>query len=176
VGRPQTEHERFAAMFDEESTHVFAYALRQLGSAADAQDVVADTFLVAWRRWADVPDRALPWLLVVARNTIANRRRHERRQSRLTDTAAVLERLAGPAAGADQSVIERAALLQALGQLSEAEREALVLVAWTPLSRAEAAAVAGCSQRAFEVRLSRARARLTRCLDDAADRIEDAHA
>lgn len=172
MGDARAEHDRFASMFDELSRHVYAYARRQL-PAADAQDVVADTFLVAWRRWSDVPERALPWLLVVARNTIANRRRHDRRQGRLTDTTAVLERLAGPAVGADQSVVERAALLEALVGLSEAEREAVLLVAWSPLSRREAAAVAGCSQRAFEVRLSRARARLARALDD--DRLPAGH-
>lgn len=167
VGQLSIEHDRFSAMFDELSPHVFAYVRRHVASAADVQDVVADTFLVAWRRRSDVPERALPWLLVVARNTIANRRRGEHRQGLLTDTAAVLERLAGPAVGADQTVIERALLLEALTTLSEAEREALLLVAWSPLTRGEAAKVAGCSQRAFEVRLSRARARLSRALDDA---------
>jgi RNA polymerase sigma-70 factor (ECF subfamily) len=73
-----------------------------------------------------------------------------------------LERVAGPALGADESVIDRHTFLAALATLTFAEREALLLVAWDGLSRADAATVAGCSQRAFEVRLSRARARLTR--------------
>jgi RNA polymerase sigma factor (sigma-70 family) len=167
VGDASIEHNRFAAMFDELSPHVFAYVRRHVASATDAQDVVADTFLVAWRRWSDVPERALPWLLVVARNTIANRRRRERRHGWLIDKTELLERLAAPALGADHTVIERSIMLEALAGLSEAEREALLLVAWSPLTRAEAAAVAGCSQRAFEVRLSRARARLARALDDA---------
>lgn len=161
-------HERFVALFDEHAPNVFAYALRHVPHA-DAQDVVADTFLVLWRRLDDVPERALPWLLVVARNTISERRRRERRQGRLVDAAAVLERLAGPAAGADQDVLERAALIEGLASMSEAEREALLLVAWSDLTRAEAAKVAGCSQRAFEVRLSRARARLSRAIDGVPD-------
>jgi RNA polymerase sigma-70 factor (ECF subfamily) len=155
----------FAAVFDELSPHVYAYARRQL-PAADAQDVVADTFLVAWRRWADVPDAALPWLLVVARNTMSTRRRRDQRQGRLADAAAVLDRLAGPAAGADQSVVERMALLDALTELSDLEREAVLLVAWHGLSSTHGARVAGCSKRAFEVRLSRGRARLARALHD----------
>ncbi|MEO9138085.1 MAG: sigma-70 family RNA polymerase sigma factor [Jatrophihabitans sp.] len=157
--------ERFTATFDRWSPRVFSYARRQL-SVNDAQDVVADTFLVAWRRWSDVPDEPLPWLLVVARHTIANQRRRHRRQHELIDSAAVLERLAGPACGADADVLERAALIAAVATLTEMEREAVLLVAWDALTNRDAATVAGCSQRAFEVRLSRARARLNRALAD----------
>ena len=53
-------------------------------------------------------------------------------------------------------------MLTALAELSELEREAVLLVAWDGLANRDAAAVAGCSLRAFEVRLSRARARLDR--------------
>ena len=151
-------------MFDELSPRVYAYARRH-SDASIAQDVVADTFLVAWRRWSDVPVEPLPWLLVVARNTLANHQRGLRRQHRLAGSVARVAELAGPAAGADQTVVERDAMLRGLAQLSGAEREALLLVAWDGLRNAEAAEVAGCSQRAFEVRLSRARARLTRVLD-----------
>ena len=63
---------------------------------------------------------------------------------------------------ADHDFIERATAVAALAELSNLEREALLLVAWDGLSNADAAVVAGCTQRAFEVRLSRARARLTR--------------
>ncbi len=148
-------------MFDELAPRVFAYARRHCDAAA-AQDVVADTFMVAWRKHGDLPPDPLPWLLVVARNTMSSRRRRERRQEALVDSLAGIERLAGPAVGADQSVVERDALISALGELTELEREALLLVAWDGLTNTEAARVADCSQRAFEVRLSRARARLTR--------------
>jgi RNA polymerase sigma factor (sigma-70 family) len=155
----------FEATFEQLSPRVYAYARRQCDPVA-AQDVVADTFLVAWRRWAEVPSDPLPWLLVVARNTIANRRRHDARQNRLVDAVGRLELLAGGGAAADQGVLERAAFLDALRQLTEAEREALLLVAWDGLANADAARVAGCSRRAFEVRLSRARARLTRAMSE----------
>lgn len=148
-------------MFDELAPRVFAYARRHCDAPA-AQDVVSDTFMVAWRRYGELPPEPLPWLLVVARNTIANRHRRERRQGALVDSLAGIQRLAGPAVGVDQSVVERDALIRALGELTEFEREALLLIAWDGLTNAEAARVAGCSQRAFEVRLSRARARLTR--------------
>lgn len=166
---PGERREEFSAAFDRLSPRVFAYARRQC-AAADAQDVVADTFLVAWRRWPEVPADPLPWLLVVARNTIANLHRRERRADSLLDVAATLARIAGPAAGADHMVVERELLLDAVAGLTDLEREAVLLVAWDALSNRDAATVAGCSQRAFEVRLSRARQRLARALDGHPDR------
>jgi RNA polymerase sigma-70 factor (ECF subfamily) len=153
------DEERFVALWSEHSPRVMAYALRHLDSDA-AQDVVSETFLVAWRRLASVPDDPLPWLLVVARNTIANLRRSGHRQARL---AAELERwrqVAEPAAAADVLATERAAVLAGLAALTPREREALLLVAWDGLRPEQAAKVAGCSLPAFHVRLFRARRRL----------------
>lgn len=157
--------DRLRALFELYSTRVLAYALRHVGPCA-GQDVVGDVFLVAWRRLDDVPDDPLPWLLVVARNTVANRRRGVARQQRLDRELGALERSMGDAAGADQIAIERATVFAALGELSPAEREALLLVAWDGLPARDAALVAGCSRHAFEVRLHRARNRLRRELAD----------
>jgi len=129
---------------------------------------VADTFLVAWRRLTDMPADPLPWLLVIARNTIVNSRRARVRQLRLSDAVAALARVRSPEHGVDHEVIGRAVMLRALSTLTELEREALLLVAWDGLPPRDAAKVAGCSQRAFEVRLQRARARLTRAIDNGA--------
>jgi RNA polymerase sigma-70 factor (ECF subfamily) len=150
-------------MFAQLSPRVFAYARRRCDPVT-AQDVVSDVFVVAWQRRNQLPLDPLPWQLVVARNTLANRRRHDVRQARLADTVAYLEQVAGPAVSADESVVTRETFLTALATLGELEREALLLVAWDGLSGAAAAQVAGCSQRAFEVRLSRGRARLTRAV------------
>ena len=158
---PDEIRDAFTDVFRQLSPRVYAYAKRHC-DPTDAHDIVADTFLVAWRRWSEVPANALPWLLVVARNTIANRRRTGLRLDQLVDAVGHLDRSAGPAPGVDHDVVERATVLAALARLSGTEREALLLVAWDGLSSRDAAVVAGCSPRAFEVRLSRARARLTR--------------
>lgn len=158
------DRERFVQLFDAYAPNVYAYARTRL-APADAQDVVADTFLVAWRRSADVPEHALPWLLVVARNTIANRRRRDLRNGSVLDASGLAD-LAAPAAGPDQSVVERMDLLDAVAQLSDLEREAVLLIAWQGLSVGDAARVARCSRRAFEARLSRGRARLARALHE----------
>ncbi len=154
---------RLRTLFEENAARVLAYSHRHIGPGV-AQDVVSEVFLVAWRRIDDVPADALPWLLVVARNTIGNRRRGMARQLRLTDELAQLERSSTTAHGTDEIVLERRAMLAALADLSSTEREALLLTGWDGLSAGQAAAVAGCSRRAFELRLNRARNRLRRAL------------
>src|SRR5512136_2688687 len=66
---------------------VFAFAARRLGRER-AEDVVADTFVVAWRHREDRPRDELPWLLAVARRVIGERYRAEGRWQRLQDRAA----------------------------------------------------------------------------------------
>lgn len=126
----------------------------------DAQEVVADTFLVAVRRLDHIPVDPLPWLLVVARNILRNQQRAARRR-RSAESA--LENLARVARtdGADEAVARRDAMLVALNNLEPKEREALLLTGWDGLAPADAARVAGCSKAAFKMRLSRARRKLT---------------
>lgn len=151
-------------MYRELSPRVYAFARRRTDPST-AQEVVSDTFLVAWRRFADVPSEPLPWLLVVARNTLMDRWRRLRRRDGLAETLAHLERAAGYAASADTHLLEREQMLAALAELSDLEREALLMVAWDGLTNPQAAQVANCSVRAFEVRLSRARARMSRAIE-----------
>jgi RNA polymerase sigma-70 factor, ECF subfamily len=159
--------EAFNRLWSECAPRVMAYALRHVDHD-QAQEVVSDTFLVAWRRLAEVPEAALPWLLVVARNTIANSRRSGRRRAALQAEAERLHHLAEPAPAAEVSALERTETLERLAALRPADREALLLVAWDGLTPAQAARVAGCGLAAFHVRLHRARRRLSRA-DDAGD-------
>ena len=51
---------------------------------ADAADVTAETFLVAWRRYDDAPPGdGRPWLFGIARHVLANHHRSGRRRDRL---------------------------------------------------------------------------------------------
>src|SRR3954447_17608150 len=136
-----------------------AYALRHVDRDG-AQEIVPETFLVAGRRLADVPAKPLPWLLVVARNTIANHRRSHDRRMRLLAEVARVHHLAEPTPAAEVTALQRAEVLAALAGLTAAEPEALLLVAWDGLEPADAALVAGCSLPAFRLRLFRARRRL----------------
>lgn len=157
-----TDAQRFAALWENYAPTVQAYALRRVDRDA-AQEVVAETFLVAWRRLADVPGDPLPWLLVVARNTLLNHRRsaYRARELHLALSSLVPTSPDDPAA----AVAERNGLLMALADLSASDREALLLAAWDGLSPAQAAEVLGCTEAAFKMRLSRARRRLERAAD-----------
>lgn len=153
-----TREERFEEMFREHYPAVRAYALRRTSGDA-AQDAVAETFLVAWRRLDEVPSDALPWLYGVARRVLANQRRTADRGAALEERVASAAPPA-PAGDPGDRAGDAEILRLALGRLSEPNREALMLVAWHGLSGARAARAAGCSRAAFAVRLHRARARL----------------
>lgn len=148
--------ERFTGLFARTSQALLAYAVRRVADPADAADVVADTFLVAWRRLDSIPEgRERAWLFGVARRVLANRNRGTRRNS------AMVERLrAGLAAVPRQATSGRPALAEALDRLPEGDRELLRLLAWEELTQEEAAVALGTSVGAIRVRLHRARARL----------------
>jgi RNA polymerase sigma-70 factor (ECF subfamily) len=149
VSTESLRRKRFERVFDEHFRAVSAYARRR-AAEAEAEDAVAETFLVAWRRLDEVPSDAKPWLLGVARRVLANQRRAAGRRLALAQRAG-LERAAEP---------ERRPILEALERLSESDRELLLLVAWDGLSPGEAAAALRCSRTAVKVRLHRARRRL----------------
>jgi len=137
---------------------VLAYALRRV-PREDAADVVADTFLVAWRRLDEIDQRrsALPWLYAVARRVLLSQQRTTRRQLAIAERVAAAER-SGPDASTTPPGPRR--LLEALAELPEKEREVLMLSAWEELSSPEAAEVLGCTATAYRIRLHRARRRL----------------
>lgn len=156
------DRDEFAALFDRYGAALYRYAYRRVGSDA-ADDVVEDTFVVAWRRRSELPADPLPWLYRTAGNMIANQRRSRFRGDRLA------ARFAGqPVVAADDPadrVVQRRSLAEALAALSEGDREVLMLVGWEDLDLQRAAEAAGCSVVAFRGRLRRARQRLRRQLE-----------
>jgi len=151
---------RFGQLYREHGRSILAYALRRVEGPEDAADVVAETFLVAWRRLGEVPvgGGARLWLYAVARRVIANLNRAERRRTRLGERLAEslrTELATQPAAGS-----EAAEVLRAMGGLGDDDRELLLLVSWEELSPGEAATVLGISSLAARSRLHRARRRL----------------
>lgn len=157
-----TSHEeRFRALYAEHFDALLRYALRRVDQPQDAADVVADTFVVAWRRVDDLPpgDEARLWLYGVARKVVFNQRRGRQRKDRLgvrlrhaLHTAAVGD----PAEDATDQLAVRAAL----SRLGELDREVLTLTVWEDLEPREIAEVLGVSAQTVRTRLSRARGRL----------------
>lgn len=158
--------ERFTALYRAHHGAVLRYASRRT-DPEPASDVVAETFLVAWRRISEVPAdpaQALPWLYGVARRALANSDRSRRRSEHLA--ARLLQRgdSARQAPDPADAVAERARLHQALELLPERDQEALRLIGWEELDLAGAAAAMGCSRSTMAVRLHRARRRMVRAL------------
>jgi RNA polymerase sigma-70 factor (ECF subfamily) len=149
---------RFEAAFRAHHRAVLGYALRRCDPDT-AQDVVADTFLVCWRRIEHVPADARPWLFGVARKAIANRRRGATRARSLQQRAAGAA-TSGHGRDPGEVLGERQGIQAAFARLSEPDREILRLVAWDGLDHGAAARALGCSRAAFAVRLHRARRRL----------------
>ncbi len=125
---------------------------------ATADDVLAETLLVCWRRLDDVPEEPLPWAYGVARNCLANATRGVRRQERLAARIAVVDPPAAstsaPGEGDDPD------LADAIGALREEDAELLRLWAWEQLTPAEIAAVLDVTPNAVSIRLYRAREKL----------------
>jgi len=156
---------RFRILYEETSSAILGYALRRAESAEDAAEVVAETFMTAWRRLDQVPlgPHARLWLYGVARRLLANYRRGSRRRSRLAD------RLRGEVpwttdAGETDPSWELEAVRGALDQLRSEDREVITLAAWERLSHQELGQVLGCSANAAKIRLHRARRRLVASL------------
>ncbi len=164
----ETERQRFAAVFLELSPRIYSFACRHCDQVS-AQDVTAETFLVAWRRMDQLPDMPLPWLLGIARNVLRNQVRATIRRDRLVKAITSAPATSRPGQAADADVLERLRLAEALTQLTDRERESLLLVAWDGLTPAQAATVTGCSANTFARRLSRARARLSSALENTPD-------
>lgn len=151
----------FTACWQSEAPRLLAYARRHLGPD-EAADVVAETFLVAWRRWHEVPEPPIGWLLRTAAGVIKNRSRSTLRRDRLTDKIALLNHAAAAVSDTADAVVRRDEALRRLAALSDDQREALLLVSWDGLSADEAAAVLGLRPATFRKRLSRARELLNR--------------
>ncbi|GAA4225493.1 DNA-directed RNA polymerase specialized sigma24 family protein [Streptosporangium album] len=127
------DSQRFTSMYDECRQRVWAYVVSRAGRQV-ADEVVSETFAIAWRRLDDVPEPALPWLLGVARNVLRDNIRAEVRRDALG--AELRSWTEGDVA---EQVTERLSVLRALTELPEDDREVLILTAWQGLSPRAAA-------------------------------------
>ena len=153
---------RFDALYRETSGPLLSYAVRRVQSPADAADVVAETFVVAWRRLEDVPrpeGEARAWLYGVARKVLANHYRSETRRSEMAKA------LRTELTRVETQVHHTPSLIEvAMEGLTKADQELLRLSAWEGLSTGELAIALDCSSSAARVRLHRARTRLSKQL------------
>jgi RNA polymerase sigma factor (sigma-70 family) len=183
-------HDVFAELFGRHAGAVYNHAFRLTWSWSTAEDVVALTFLEAWRLRHKVEPEGgslLPWLLGIATNVARNTTRAARRyQTALTRLHA--DRVTPDFA---QDVVDRvddiravAAARAALERLRPGERDVVALVVWAGLDQAAAARALGIPVGTVRSRLSRARAKLRATRDSTAARerqrgsgqVQDGHA
>ncbi len=162
----------FERIYAEQLPDLLGFCLRRCASREDAADLVAEVFLVAWRRFGELPggEQTRLWLFGTAHRALANQSRADRRRRNLG--AQLAKHLAEARAPDPASVFEHddrvRAIRQSLDVLGDVDRALITLTAWESLTVAEAARVLGLTAGAARVRLHRARARLRRVLDTAA--------
>ena len=169
--RPRTEGSTgdvdFDALYRSQHRVVLAYCARR-ASRADAWDAASDVFLVAWRRFEDVPpqEEVTAWLIGIAYRVLANQRRSASRSRRLSRRMAIAE--GGVSDLADEPLIrgeEEAEVTNALSRLRERDQEVLQLSLWEELKPEQIAEILGISRNAVDQRYWRAKKRLSAELD-----------
>jgi RNA polymerase sigma-70 factor (ECF subfamily) len=156
----------FEAIYEATNAGLLAFARRRSATREDAEDVVAETFIVLWRRVVTSPtpvdETTVAWLYTVARNVLSNQHRAIRRRGKLVERVWALPgctsaSYAATMLAADAS--DSALVLAALDRLGPSQREVIGLL----LDGNTAQAIAGelcCTPNAAAVRVHRARAAL----------------
>jgi RNA polymerase sigma factor (sigma-70 family) len=169
VERSWHEPEAFAELYDRHAVPLYRYVSRRLGEPM-ADDVVADTFLAAFRRRQGYdlhrPD-ARPWLYGIAANLISKHRRAEVRMLRAYARTGADPVADGHADRIDDRVTAAAVrqdLAAALASLSAGDRDVLLLVAWADLSYEETATALQIPLGTVRSRLNRARRKVREAL------------
>jgi RNA polymerase sigma factor (sigma-70 family) len=176
IERSASDPEAFAILYDRHAAALHRYAARRLGEGV-ADDIVADTFLSAFRRRASfdpaASSDARPWLYGIAANLIGKHTRSEVRMLRAyarTGADPVLTQLAtfDDAFSRVDSATSKRDLARALATLAKGDRDVLLLIAWADLSYGEVATALGIPVGTVRSRLNRARTRVRAALDGTA--------
>ena len=160
MDRSPSADERFRSLYEGHYDVMRDYCLRRLPSD-DANDALAEIFMVAWRRLDSVPegDQARLWFFGVARKVISTNQRGARRRVRLTARAMAVGDHDALAVDTESLVVRRsqdAALMEAIATLKPEDQELLRLKAWEELSHSDIGSVLGISAHAVDMRLNRA--------------------
>jgi RNA polymerase sigma-70 factor (ECF subfamily) len=149
---------------------VFNLSRRLTNNRQDAEDLVQDTYLRAFRAWRDQrrPKRVEPWLATICLNLA---RSGYRTRARRPSEVPLEEWMVEPRPGADSEsraieAVEREDLYRAIRELPEEQRVAITLVDLSGLSTYEAAEAMGTPRGTVLSRLHRGRRALARLLGD----------
>lgn len=148
----------FEAFFRANYDRVEQYVERRV-AYSQVDDIVAATFVVAWRKFLTAEQPSLPWLFRIASFEVKSSGRTVRRQGS-SISPDVLEAKTDTADGAFDS----GPLRWAMAELSDMDQEILRLVHWDELSRLEIAEILGLAVSAVNMRYHRALSRLEQLL------------
>lgn len=171
IRRSISDPEAFAVLVHRYAPVVERYVTRRIGREA-AEDVVAETFLVAFRqraRYADDGRDCLPWLYGIATRLAHRYWRSETKQLRLlarTGADPVIEPFTDRVHAKVAASAVKPRLAEALAQLPRAQRDALLLLAWADLSYEQIAIATEVPLGTVQSRISRARRALRERLAD----------
>ena len=169
IERSWHEPEAFATLYDRHAAPIYRFAGRRLGDQM-ADDVVAETFLAAFRRRKRYDLRrkdARPWLYGIAANVIGKHRRAEVRMLRAFARTGLDPVADGHSDRVDSQVCAAAVqrdLAAALAGLPAGDRDVLLLIAWADLSYEETAAALRIPVGTVRSRLNRARRKVREAL------------
>jgi len=160
------ETARATDLYERYASRLYGFCLNRLGSREEAEDAVQTTFLNAFRGLSRgvVPASESAWLFKIAENVCLSRHRTMFRRRRVEvpgDLAVVEETVAAPARADDELI----PLEDALAEMPDTQRRALLLREWQGLSYREIAAELEVSQSAVETLIFRARRSLARRLE-----------
>src|SRR5919204_2003482 len=166
------ETTRATDLYERYASRIFGYCLHRLGSREEAEDAVQTTFLNAFRGLSRgvVPESESAWLFKIAENVCLSRHRASFRRRRVeapADLRAVEETVAAPARPREELI----PLEDALADMPDAQRRALLLREWQGFSYREIATELEVSQSAVETLIFRARRSLARRLEAPRERL-----
>jgi RNA polymerase sigma-70 factor, ECF subfamily len=156
----------FAELYHRHADPVWRHAHRLTGSPTAAEDVLAATFLVTWRRRAEVQlagGSLRAWLLAVAGNEARTEWRRTHRRHRLLRRVGPAPHVDDHSDGVVESLDDRRRVrevLAAVAALPAAQRAAVALCLVGDVPYAEAAQVLGVPEATLRSRVHRARATL----------------
>ncbi|MBM2614929.1 RNA polymerase sigma factor [Actinoplanes sp. LDG1-06] len=158
--RERQQRQRYEEVYARTYVDLVRFVVRRGHPTDQAEDVVAEAFVVAWQRLKDLPadvGEARAWLFGITRRLLLAKQRSDTRGQALSVRIAGQAAVDGTTIEHDDLVATSVDLAHAWGRLTAMHQEALSLSVFEGLTGAQAAQVLGISSVAFRIRLSRAR-------------------
>lgn len=154
IERAKHDASAFGILYERHVDRIYNYVFYRVGDEQEAQDLTARVFYRALAHMDDYRDRGAPfaaWLYRIAHNLVANfhRDRSRRRDVRLDEAVALVEKSDGPGRLAEKNE-EKNFLLNAIQQLPGERQELLILKFIEELSNAEIGRILGRSEGAVK--------------------------